>query len=150
VLSIVYIGAFEASRSWGDLFALLLFGVLGWVMKQFKWPRPPLVLGLVLGDSIERYMFISIERYGFTWLCGRWSRPADHGHRRPGAAADCRVSAARADWSTCCAAFQAPTFHPSQLFTLFYMAVNRDHGGRGAALALQRQARAAESWAPSR
>src|SRR5437899_2400291 len=60
VLSIVYIGAFEASRSWGDLFALLIFGVFGWLMKQFKWPRPPLVLGLVLGDSIERYMFISI------------------------------------------------------------------------------------------
>ena len=91
VLSIVYIGAFEASRNWGDLFALLLFGLLGWVMKQFKWPRPPLVLGLVLGDSIERYMFISIERYGFTWL---W-RPVvavllRHGDRRPGAAADCR------------------------------------------------------------
>src|SRR6195256_5940757 len=68
VLSIVYIGAFEASRSWGDLFALLIFGVFGWLMKQFKWPRPPLVLGLVLGDSIERYMFISIERYSFSWL----------------------------------------------------------------------------------
>ena len=68
VLGIVYIGAFEASRNWGDLFALLLFGVLGWLMKQHKWPRPPLVLGLVLGDSIERYMFISVERYGFSWL----------------------------------------------------------------------------------
>src|SRR5215813_234587 len=68
VLSVVSIGAFEASRNWGDLFALLIFGVFGWLMKQFKWPRPPLVLGLVLGDSIERYMFISIERYGFTWL----------------------------------------------------------------------------------
>ena len=24
-------------------------------MKQFKWPRPPLILGVVLGDTIERY-----------------------------------------------------------------------------------------------
>jgi hypothetical protein len=37
-------------------------------MKQFKWPRPPLILGLVLGDIIERYMFISVERYGIEWL----------------------------------------------------------------------------------
>jgi hypothetical protein len=37
-------------------------------MKQFKWPRPPLILGLVLGDIIERYMFISVERYGLEWL----------------------------------------------------------------------------------
>ena len=38
------------------------------LMKQFKWPRPPLILGVVLGDTIERYMFISIERYGMSWL----------------------------------------------------------------------------------
>src|SRR5262249_35286779 len=43
VLGVVYIGAFEATRQWGDLFVLLIFGVIGWLMKQFKWPRPPLV-----------------------------------------------------------------------------------------------------------
>jgi hypothetical protein len=68
VLGIIYIGAFEGSRSWGDLFSLLAFGLLGWTMKQLKWPRPPLILGLVLGDTIERYMFISVERYGLAWL----------------------------------------------------------------------------------
>jgi len=71
VLGIIYIGAFEASRNWGDLYALLFFGLVGWVMKQFKWPRPPLILGLVLGDIIERYLFISIGRYGLEWM----SRP---------------------------------------------------------------------------
>ena len=68
VLGIVYIGAFEVGRDWGDLFLLLGFGVLGWVMKQLKWPRPPLILGVVLGDIFERYMFISVERYGLDWL----------------------------------------------------------------------------------
>ena len=68
VLGIVYIGAFEATRSWGDLVTLLFFGLVGWIMKQFKWPRPPLILGVVLGDTIERYMFISVERYGISWL----------------------------------------------------------------------------------
>lgn len=68
VLGIIYIGAFEGSRNWGDLWTLLAFGVLGWTMKQLKWPRPPLILGFVLGDIIERYMFISIQRYGYDWL----------------------------------------------------------------------------------
>jgi TctA family transporter len=68
VLSIIYIGAFEASRSWTDLYFLLFFGVLGWTMKQLKWPRPPLILGFVLGQLIERYMFISVERWGAEWL----------------------------------------------------------------------------------
>jgi TctA family transporter len=68
VLSLIYIGGFEATRQWGDLYSLLFFGVLGWAMKHFRWPRPPLVLGFILGSIIERYMFISIERYGASWL----------------------------------------------------------------------------------
>jgi len=68
VMGIIYIGAFEATRQWGDLYALLFFGLVGWCMKQFKWPRPPLILGAVLGDTIERYMFISVERYRLSWL----------------------------------------------------------------------------------
>jgi TctA family transporter len=68
VLSLIYIGAFEHSRNWGDLYSLLFFGVLGWAMKHFRWPRPPLVLGFILGSILERYMFISIERYGIEWM----------------------------------------------------------------------------------
>ena len=68
VLSLIYIGAFEHSRNWGDLYSLLFFGMLGWAMKHFRWPRPPLVLGFILGGILERYMFISIERYGVEWM----------------------------------------------------------------------------------
>jgi putative tricarboxylic transport membrane protein len=68
VLCFVYIGAFEGKREWGDLYSLLFFGVLGWGLKHFKWPRPPLVLGFILGSVLERYMFISIQRYGISWM----------------------------------------------------------------------------------
>jgi hypothetical protein len=68
VLCLVYIGAFEGKRQWGDLYSLLFFGLLGWALKHFKWPRPPLVLGFILGAVIERYMFISIQRYGGAWM----------------------------------------------------------------------------------
>ncbi|MCB4771577.1 tripartite tricarboxylate transporter permease [Ancylobacter sp. Lp-2] len=68
VLSIIYIGAFQESRQWGDIYTLLIFGVVGWTMKQLKWARPPLILGLVLGETIERYLFISVERFGDSWL----------------------------------------------------------------------------------
>src|SRR6266436_3458151 len=53
VLCLVYIGAFEGSRSWGDLFSLLFFGVLGWTMKQLRWPRPPLILDHVAEHEAE-------------------------------------------------------------------------------------------------
>jgi len=71
VLSVVFIGVYQASRVWGDFAAMFLFGILGWLMKRFGWPRPPLVLGFVLGGLIENYMFISVERYEWDWL-GRW------------------------------------------------------------------------------
>jgi hypothetical protein len=68
VLAITFIGAFQGSNAWGDIVALLIFGMVGWVMKRMHWPRPPLILGFVLGGLVERYMFISINRYGFEWL----------------------------------------------------------------------------------
>jgi TctA family transporter len=68
VVSIIFIGAFEGSRQWGDLVSLLAFGVVGWTMKRLRWPRAPLILGIVLGDTIERQLFISIRLYGADWL----------------------------------------------------------------------------------
>lgn len=72
VLVVVFVGAYQGSQHWGDLYALLAFGVLGFIMKRLRWPRPPLILGFVLGGLVERYMFISVERYGAAWL---WERP---------------------------------------------------------------------------
>src|SRR5207253_8979255 len=100
----------------------LAFGLLGWIMKQFKWPRPPLILGVVLGDTIERYLFISVERYGLSWLM----RPvvailfaiAITGLVRP-FLQDIRIHGGLRKMLT---SFQAPRFHPSQLFTMFMIA----------------------------
>jgi len=72
VLALVFVGAFQGSQQWGDLYTLLAFGMIGFVMKRLHWPRPPLILGFILGGLIERYTFISVERYGGAWL---WERP---------------------------------------------------------------------------
>lgn len=68
IIAITFVGAFQGSKEWGDLFVLLGLGMVGWVMKRLRWPRPPLILGFVLGDIFENSMFISVERYGFGWL----------------------------------------------------------------------------------
>jgi len=68
IMPIIYVGAFQGSRSWGDLFVLLIAGLIGWTMKRLRWVRPPLILGLVLGVLMERYMSISVVRYGDAWL----------------------------------------------------------------------------------
>lgn len=68
VMPVVFIATFQATRSWGDLYFLLAFGMIGWVMKQLGWPRPPMVLGFVIGEIFERYLFLSNELYGASWL----------------------------------------------------------------------------------
>ena len=71
VLLLTFIGGFTANNSLGDLVVTVVFGALGYLMVLFGWPRPPFVLGLVLGKIAEDYLFISTSRYGAEWL----SRP---------------------------------------------------------------------------
>lgn len=68
IISVTYIGAFQGSKDWGDIYVLLCIGVLGWIMKRWRWPRPPLILGFVLGGIFENSLFISVSTYGFSWL----------------------------------------------------------------------------------
>ena len=68
IISIMMVGAYQASADWGDLFTLLIFGVIGWTMKHLKWPRPPLILGFVLGGIVEDYMRISYQIYEWAWV----------------------------------------------------------------------------------
>ena len=68
VLLLVFVGSYTANGQITDLIVTLIFGVLSYFMVLFGWPRPPFVLGFVLGKVIETYFFISVARYGFTWL----------------------------------------------------------------------------------
>jgi hypothetical protein len=72
IIALVFVAAFEGEHDWGDLYSLLFFGIVGWIMKRLGWPRPPMVLGIVVGGIFERYLFISTQLYGWGWL---W-RPA--------------------------------------------------------------------------
>jgi hypothetical protein len=65
ITAMVFLAAFQASRHYGDLWSLLIFALLGWFMKRFGWPRPPIILGLVLSTILENNLNIAMTRYGF-------------------------------------------------------------------------------------
>jgi TctA family transporter len=46
----------------------MIFSLLGFFMRRYGWPRAPLVLGVVLGEKMELYLWLSYTRYGFEWL----------------------------------------------------------------------------------
>jgi TctA family transporter len=68
----ILMGAFSANRDPADLIVVVVFGVLGYFMRRYAYPRPAMILGLVLGDLMEKYLYRSMASYGFTWL----GRPA--------------------------------------------------------------------------
>jgi TctA family transporter len=68
LLFLIYLGGFAVKNSFGDMFLVLVFGALGWLMVKFDWQRPPLLLGLVLGGIAENNLFIANRIYGYSWL----------------------------------------------------------------------------------
>ena len=68
----VLMGAFSVTRDAVDLLMVVGFGIIGYLMRRFGYPRPAMILGLVLGGLMERYLYRSMASYGFTWL----TRPA--------------------------------------------------------------------------
>ncbi|HZA50890.1 MAG TPA: tripartite tricarboxylate transporter permease [Myxococcaceae bacterium] len=54
ILGISTAGAYLASGRIFDLALLAGFGLLGFVMAKLQFPSPPLILGFVLGDAMER------------------------------------------------------------------------------------------------
>jgi putative tricarboxylic transport membrane protein len=68
ILLLIYLGAFAEKNAFEDMIIVLLFGGLGWVMEKLKWPRPPVLLGLVLGPLAENRLFLATDNYGLAWI----------------------------------------------------------------------------------
>ncbi len=72
VMVVLLMGAWVATSSMGDWWTCMAMGVLGFAMKQGDWPRPPLILALVLGTLIENNYQLTMQVYdGFSWMYQR-------------------------------------------------------------------------------
>jgi putative tricarboxylic transport membrane protein len=58
ILPIIFVlcvvGSYAIASRLFDVWVMLGFGVLGFVLRRFKYPVAPLVLGMVLGDLMEK------------------------------------------------------------------------------------------------
>lgn len=68
VFTLIVIGAYQSTRHFGDLVALVGFGLLGWLMKRYGYPRAPLLIGFILSPLVERNLWITVNRYELEWL----------------------------------------------------------------------------------
>ena len=54
IFGISIVGVYSVSSSLFDVWMLAGFGLLGYAMRRLDYPAAPLILGFVLGDSMER------------------------------------------------------------------------------------------------
>ncbi|MBI4493256.1 MAG: tripartite tricarboxylate transporter permease [Chloroflexi bacterium] len=68
IVMLVLFGGFSEDNSLFSMVVTVISGFAGMLLVYLDWPRPPLILGLVLGKLIENNLFISYARYEFSFL----------------------------------------------------------------------------------
>ena len=64
VLGIVTLSAFQANLDISDLTVMVVFAALGMFMKAYAWPRPPILIAVVLAGPLETFMSRAIQTEG--------------------------------------------------------------------------------------
>lgn len=65
ILTVVILaGAFVTNRSWFDIGICILFGFIGYIMKEKSYSRPAFLVGFVLGLSVEKNLFLAVQMHG--------------------------------------------------------------------------------------
>ena len=65
MIMVVSFAAFQATRQFMDLIALLGIGLLGVMLKRFGWSRPAFLIGFVLAGQAEGYLNLAVQFYGW-------------------------------------------------------------------------------------
>ncbi len=68
MIMVICFAAFQAQRDLGDLIALFGVGLIGILMKRFGWPRPAFLIGFVLADQSETYLYQAVQFYDWDFL----------------------------------------------------------------------------------
>jgi putative tricarboxylic transport membrane protein len=61
VLAVMMVGAYTVSNSVFDIFVMLLFGAIGYVLRKLDFPLAPIVLTLIMGPPMEKSLRQSLE-----------------------------------------------------------------------------------------
>ena len=68
MIVVVSFAAYQATRQFMDLVALLAVGVLGVLLRRFGWSRPAFLIGFVLAPQAEGYLNLAVQFYGWGML----------------------------------------------------------------------------------
>ncbi len=64
LIVIVFTGAYAVHSSWFDIFIALVFGVIGYLMKELGYSRAAMLIGFVLGFAVEKNLYLATQLDG--------------------------------------------------------------------------------------
>ncbi len=64
IIPLAFLSSFQDMRHWLAIPIVLGFAVVGMLMKFFRWPRPPMILGFILGPIIEHNLMSAVSIHG--------------------------------------------------------------------------------------
>ncbi len=68
MIMVISFAAFQVTRSVEDLVLLVVVGVIGILFKYFNWSRPALLVGFVLSDTVETYLYQAVQFYSWDFI----------------------------------------------------------------------------------
>jgi len=71
LVTVIFFGAFQSTRHWGDLIALFCVGIVGTFLRRFGFARPAFLIGFVLQHNIETLLYQTIQIYSLFELFSR-------------------------------------------------------------------------------
>jgi putative tricarboxylic transport membrane protein len=74
VIALAAIGAYASKLQYGDVWMLVVFGAVAYVLRRHEFPLAPLVLGLVLGRMFDDFLRTALIISGGS-LAPLWQRP---------------------------------------------------------------------------
>jgi TctA family transporter len=64
VVVLSLLGSYLGAGAWQNFLLVLSLGALGWLFKKYDWPRPPFVIGIVLGPIAENSFHKAMALWG--------------------------------------------------------------------------------------
>jgi TctA family transporter len=68
VIILSSLGAYLSAAAWQNIVVLMVIGVFGYFLRKYRWPRPPFVIGLVLGPIAEDSLNKALAIWGPTFF----------------------------------------------------------------------------------
>ena len=68
VVTLAFLGSYLSHGAWENIVLLCGLGVIGYLLKKHGWPRPPFVIGLVLGPIAEDSFHKALGIWGPTFF----------------------------------------------------------------------------------